>query len=429
MAQNFINGILIPEDGEPRRVALETDGRGLMGDALSRLVGGCFDTLPIVIPGVDLWVNDDGTSEFGPNRAIYATRAMEERGCLSQIDYRHVPAEGELYTILHGQIVALGFDPDSGASVSLTEEQAETVVRRGHAIHERTMSMGEEMKGTTRYLDATVMEYALLDHARLRTPYGTQDDVRAYAAGGEKAALHDLALALADMASRTGISWTASDTAPTFRDGGTEAYVELRRDQPNGPYSHLDAEAYLCTADGPRCIARLNLTEPGDIPSTVSGADGLASRIADRLNHPQFPKAGAYGPTADRMGDWYRGVEERFAAMSEENRRTRAIEPDEEAYHVGTGMYVTAEQFADVLPSPLLANRFVIMSFGYDADQASLHWNDMDYWSDEAAETAITDGDEDGCYWTGCMWDEDDYPDRLETPGMEESARPGGKTI
>lgn len=252
--------------------------------------------------------------------------------------------------------------------------------------------MGEEMKGTTRYLDATVMEYALLDHARLRTPYGTQDDVRAYAAGGEKAALHDLALALADMASRTGISWTtASDTAPTFRDGGTEAYVELRRDQPNGHYSHLDAEAYLCTADGPRCIARLNLTEPGDIPSTVSGADGLASRIADRLNHPQFPKAGAYGPTAGRMGDWYRGVEERFAAMSEENRRTRAIE--------------------------------------HDADQASLHWNDMDYWSDEAAETAITDGDEDGCYWTGCMWDEDDYPDRLETPGMEESARPGGKTI
>ena len=114
MAQNFINGILIPEDGEPRRVALETDGRGLMGDALSRLVGGCFDTLPIVIPG-------------GPNRAIYATRAMEERGYLSQIDYRHVPAEGELYTILHGQIVALGFDPNSGASVSLTEEQAETV--------------------------------------------------------------------------------------------------------------------------------------------------------------------------------------------------------------------------------------------------------------------------------------------------------------
>lgn len=411
MAQNFINGILIPEDGEPRRVALETDGRGLMGDALSRLVGGCFDTLPIVIPGVDLWVNDDGTSEFGPNRAIYATRAMEERGCLSQIDYRHVPAEGELYTILHGPIVALGFDPDSGASVSLTEEQAETV--------------------TEYFTETSPAGSGLLENLRLRLglpsfaadPTDTSDPTGI-------ATSSDVVTPSMKVASRTGISWTtASDTAPTFRDGGTEAYVELRRDQPNGHYSHLDAEAYLCTADGPRCIARLNLTEPGDIPSTVSGADGLASRIADRLNHPQFPKAGAYGPTAGRMGDWYRGVEERFAAMSEENRRTRAIEPDEEAYHVGTGMYVTAEQFADVLPSPLLANRFVIMSFGYDADQASLHWNDMDYWSDEAAETAITDGDEDGCYWTGCMWDEDDYPDRLETPGMEESARPGGKTI
>ena len=170
--------------------------------------------------------------------------------------------------------------------------------------------MSEEMKGTTRYLDATVMEYALLDHARLRTPYGTQDDVRAYAAGGEKAALHDLALALADMASRTGISWTASDTAPTFRDGGTEAYVELRRDQPNGHYSHLDAEAYLCTADGPRCIARLNLTEPGDIPSTVSGADGLASRIAgstirsSRRPAPtgRPPTAWATGTAASRSG-------------------------------------------------------------------------------------------------------------------------------
>ena len=77
--------------------------------------------------------------------------------------------------------------------------------------------MSEEMKGTTRYLDATVMEYALLDHARLRTPYGTQDDVRAYAAGGEKAALHDLALALADMAShRVG----HGPHVPRRRDGG-----------------------------------------------------------------------------------------------------------------------------------------------------------------------------------------------------------------
>ena len=140
--------------------------------------------------------------------------------------------------------------------------------------------MSEEMKGTTRYLDATVMEYALLDHARLRTPYGTQDDVRAYAAGGEKAALHDLALALADMASRTGISWTASDTAPTFRDGGTEAYVELRRDQPNGHYSH------------PR---------RGSVPSAPrTGRD--ASRGSTRQPNPETFRPPSAGPTASRPG-------------------------------------------------------------------------------------------------------------------------------
>lgn len=171
--------------------------------------------------------------------------------------------------------------------------------------------MSEEMKGTTRYLDATVMEYALLDHARLRTPYGTQDDVRAYAAGGEKAALHDLALALADMASRTGISWTASDTAPTFRDGGTEAYVELRRDQPNGHYSHLDAEAYLCTADGrdasrgstspnPETFRPPSAGPTASRPGSPTGSTIRSSRRPAPTGRP--PTAWATGTAASRSG-------------------------------------------------------------------------------------------------------------------------------
>ena len=77
---------------------------------------------------------------------------------------------------------------------------------------------------------------------------------------------------------------------PIFRDGDTEIGVVLERDRPNDHYSHLDAQAYLHDADGPWCFARFNLTEPGDIPSNVTGTDDLASRIADRLHHPQFPK-------------------------------------------------------------------------------------------------------------------------------------------
>ena len=284
-----------------------------------------------------------------------------------------------------------------------------------------------EPNTTTGYLDATLLERSLLRNARLRTPYGMQEGVPAYTTETEGMMLHDLTLALADMACRTGISWN-TDPTPTFRDGDTEIGVVLERDQPNDHNSHLDAQAYLHDADRPWCFARFNLTEPGDIPSNVTGTDDLASRIADRLHHPQFPKAGTYGPTPGRMSDWYHGIERRFADMSEENLRTRAIEPDEEAYHICTGVYVTAEQFSRLLPSPMLANRFVMMSFGHNADQASLHWNDWDYWSDEAAETAVADGDEDGCYWTGCMWDEDDYPDRLDGTVAEETAEASAKT-
>lgn len=136
--------------------------------------------------------------------------------------------------------------------------------------------------------------------------------------------LHDLTLALADMACRTGISWN-TDPTPTFRDGDTEIGVVLERDRPNDHYSHLDAQAYLHDADGPWCFARFNLTEPGDIPSNVTGTDDLASRIADRLHHPQFPKAGTYGPTPGRMSDWYHGIERRFADMSEEIEHLRVL--------------------------------------------------------------------------------------------------------
>ncbi|WP_163191812.1 DUF3846 domain-containing protein [Bifidobacterium dentium] len=112
----IMTGILIPEGGDPRRVEFETLGRDSVDEALARLVGGWFDTWPGVIPGVDLWINDDGASKFGPNRAIYATGT------------RRASAGGEPYAILHGPIVALGFDPDTCESVSLTDGQARAVI-------------------------------------------------------------------------------------------------------------------------------------------------------------------------------------------------------------------------------------------------------------------------------------------------------------
>ena len=74
-------------------------------------------------------MNDSGLFECPPNRAVYATRAMSAAGYLSQLDYASVVGPGDLYTVLHGDIVAVGLDEETGRSVSLTEEQATAVVR------------------------------------------------------------------------------------------------------------------------------------------------------------------------------------------------------------------------------------------------------------------------------------------------------------
>ena len=60
------------------------------------------------------------------------------------------------------------------------------------------MSMAE-LKTTTGYLDATLLEHSLLRNARLRTPYGMQEGVPAYTTETESMMLHDLTLGLATM--------------------------------------------------------------------------------------------------------------------------------------------------------------------------------------------------------------------------------------
>lgn len=50
--------------------------------------------------GVDLWVNDEGLFNGSkPNRAIYATKHMEEVGYLDQLTFGHPVKEGELYSL------------------------------------------------------------------------------------------------------------------------------------------------------------------------------------------------------------------------------------------------------------------------------------------------------------------------------------------
>lgn len=123
-----MRGVLIPTDGRPTIVSIRPDEAGSTLHDLQRLVGGNIEAFPVLFgEGIDLYVNEDGLSICPPNRAIYATREMEEAGYLSQMDFAHVAKEGELYTILFGDIVAVGFDPETGGSRDLTLNEIDEV--------------------------------------------------------------------------------------------------------------------------------------------------------------------------------------------------------------------------------------------------------------------------------------------------------------
>ena len=52
---------------------------------------------------------------------------MAEAGYLTQLDYRTTVKPDDLYTVLHGDIVAVGHDPLVGDFISLTDAQVQKV--------------------------------------------------------------------------------------------------------------------------------------------------------------------------------------------------------------------------------------------------------------------------------------------------------------
>ncbi|OZG59904.1 hypothetical protein BLEM_2079 [Bifidobacterium lemurum] len=160
-------------------------------------------------------------------------------------------------------------------------------------------------------------------------------------------------------------------------------------------------------------------------PSESVDADAFAADVVKLLGvpmRPPIPPAGSYGPGIERMGAWEKRISDRLYALSEENLRTRAIEPDEECYHVGLGSYVTEEQMDEVLPEGIEHDRFVVIACrAVDDDEASLNWNNDDFWASRV-DSAIEEDDGSGCYWTSCSWDEIDY---LEAAGGMDAGTAG----
>lgn len=111
------HGLLIPVGSKPIEVWI--DKNNSLAE-LQNFVNGNVDVLRVLGNGVNLWVNDEGLFNGSkPNRAIYATKHMEEVGYLDQLTFSHPVKEGELYSLICGDFVAFGVD-EEGEIASLS---------------------------------------------------------------------------------------------------------------------------------------------------------------------------------------------------------------------------------------------------------------------------------------------------------------------
>ena len=117
-----------------REVDLKTNSAGSAYAAIRSAVEGGFVEPFNALYGasITLYVNDNGIAEGQqPNRAVYANERMQEMRYLSMMALASFKAvrKGDLYTVLFGPIVAVGYDPDTGADRDLEPEELETVMR------------------------------------------------------------------------------------------------------------------------------------------------------------------------------------------------------------------------------------------------------------------------------------------------------------
>lgn len=116
-----MRGMLIPTFGYPTEVEVPLEGGQPTLETLRDLVGGDIEPFDAMWGGrVTLFVDEDGIGSKPVNRAIYATPEMVSEGCMTPCG---PVREGECYSILFGDILAVGYDPDTGGMRDMTDEE------------------------------------------------------------------------------------------------------------------------------------------------------------------------------------------------------------------------------------------------------------------------------------------------------------------
>ena len=129
-----MKAILVPVGGFPRTAEID----GLVD--MQKAVGGNIELCSWVFGDAPtVYVNEEGKSTCEPNRAVYATEADEGA---AKWDGTTVKS-GDLLDILYGDILCVGYDPETGEDRDVTDEEVARV---------------RERFGTLRSLDSGWME-------------------------------------------------------------------------------------------------------------------------------------------------------------------------------------------------------------------------------------------------------------------------------
>ena len=105
----------------------------------------------------------------------------------------------------------------------------------------------------------------------------------------------------------------------------------------------------------------------------------------------------------NRAEEWFRAKHDELAETAQANLAAHDLEPGQEAYHLDSLHYATAEQMEAICPTGIDFDRYATLangSVGYD--EADAHWADAAWW-DEQARTMwdeVDDIPDDGLYWT-----------------------------
>ena len=109
-----------------RRIDLMEDGNGNISlQDLQHRVGGYIEPFNLLFENVTLYVNEEGMRMCEPNRLIVATQYMA--------DNLHIEPLSPV-TILYGNIIAVGRDPNTGDDRSLTEQEEQLVCGYFHEL-------------------------------------------------------------------------------------------------------------------------------------------------------------------------------------------------------------------------------------------------------------------------------------------------------